>query len=128
MSDQPVKPVRYDDNAVSYGAIPPQTVEVASGVLSSVGGGIVVQSMPAGVASAAVVAGQIQVDFVQPHPLPYQVFAQLNNVQALPNATLLERVTRTPTGFSVRGCTLAGVGVDLATIPWELWFSVRVAA
>lgn len=127
MSDT-IKPVRYDDQAVSYGPSQPQTVEVASGVLSSLGGGIVDQVMCQGVQNAAVVAGDLVVDFVQPVPLPYIPFVTLTNVLPLPSFTLIHSITRTASGFTLKASSPGAMPVDLSTIPFLVYLSIRVAA
>lgn len=123
-----IKPVRYDDQAVAYGQQVPQTREVASGVVVSLGGGVLQTGMLAGVQAVLLNAGTLEIVFANPQILPYQGWAQFSNQLALPSQTIIHAVRCDTDRMVIVACDLAGVLVDLGTIPWDLWFSARVPA
>lgn len=123
-----IKPVRYDDQAVAYGQPVQQTREVASGVVVSLGGGVLQTGMLAGVSAVLLNAGALEIVFAQPQVLPYQGWVQLSNQLALPSQTIIHAVRCDTDRMVVVACDLSGVFVDLSTIPWDLWFSARVPA
>lgn len=129
VSDQPVKPVRYDDNAVSYGPAQPQTVEVASGILSGDGTPTIYQQNVKGVASVSYAAGDLRVNLQDGSLLGYELFVQLNNPTPLPSTMILHGLnTSNPGIFFVNVGNAAGAQVDLSAVPWSITFSLRVAS
>lgn len=119
------KPVCYDDSAVQYGEIVPQSVEVVSGKID-VAAGVVTIANSRGLATAQIVGGSVLLTFEQPQALGYGAFFQFNP-KTTP-ALIISAINESTSAVGISCVDHANAPVNLAVGNFALSFSIQQPA